>query len=205
MININEFIQEVHENAVAHGFWEGKEKTNMLFCLIHSEWSEALEEIRQEHPMIWHECKEATIPCESRSCDKCFYRGNSKECSFMLDKPEGFAVEMIDGIIRICDLLGHVGYESRFETFDDLISDDPDLEFIGKSDEFALISFCHESTVLAHTEMLAKKNMNSCITLECIISIIWMWLKLHGIIPEEVLLEKHEYNKKRPYKHGKAF
>lgn len=40
--NLNEFAKEVHENAVAHGFWEDATDERMI-ALIHSEWSEALQ------------------------------------------------------------------------------------------------------------------------------------------------------------------
>lgn len=35
--------KEVHENAIAHGWWETKRPVPELLCLIHSEVSEALE------------------------------------------------------------------------------------------------------------------------------------------------------------------
>lgn len=32
-----------------------------------------------------------------------------------------------------------------------------------------------------------------------------MWLEANGVEnPRELMLQKHEYNKKRPYKHGKV-
>jgi len=38
--------QEIHENAVAHGWWETPRPIPELLCLIHSEVSEALEAFR---------------------------------------------------------------------------------------------------------------------------------------------------------------
>ena len=44
---INEFVQEVHQNAVAHGWWETERDPAEIIALIHSEWSEALENTAQ--------------------------------------------------------------------------------------------------------------------------------------------------------------
>ncbi len=41
--NLNEFAKEVHENAVAHGFWDDDATDERQIALIHSEWSEALQ------------------------------------------------------------------------------------------------------------------------------------------------------------------
>lgn len=49
---INEFMQEVHQNAVDHGFWEEERPIEEIISLIHSEWSETLEEYRADRPMV---------------------------------------------------------------------------------------------------------------------------------------------------------
>lgn len=70
-----ELIKEIHENAVAHGWWEGERDIAEIYALIHSELSEALEEYRNGRPM--------------------FYIDGGK--------PEGIAVELADAVIRILD------------------------------------------------------------------------------------------------------
>ena len=40
---INEFAQEVHSNAVNHGWWEDDRSFGEIIALCHSELSEALE------------------------------------------------------------------------------------------------------------------------------------------------------------------
>ena len=45
---INKLAQEVHQNAVDHGFYDGEKNTAEMLCLIHSEVSEALEADRKD-------------------------------------------------------------------------------------------------------------------------------------------------------------
>jgi hypothetical protein len=101
--NINELAKAIHENAVAHGWWEEQRSLGDIIALIHTELSEAFEEFRNKKGYLYYED----------------------------GKPEGIAVELIDAVIRIFDFLYH-----------------------------------------------------------------------QGIDIDKILLEKHEFNKTRPYKHG---
>ena len=109
-MEISKLQKEIHENAVAHGWWEGGDRNfGELIALCHSELSEALEEVRKGKGIN----------------DTYYSEGN---------KPEGVPSELADVIIRILDM-------------------------------------CEK----------------------------------YGIDMEAMLLEKHEFNKSRPYKHGKKF
>ena len=131
-MNLNEWAREIHDNAVAHGFWEPKMEFNTALMLIVGEIAEAMEEHRAGRPMEYRKCLITGDVCEKphnkySACEGC-------GCERMPRKPEGIAVEMIDALIRILD-----------------------------------------------------------------------WCGSEGLDVERLVREKHEYNKSRPYKHGKRY
>lgn len=101
---INELAKAIHENAVAHGWWDDEREAPEIIALIHSEWSEALEEARVDRPLVWYGCGEAensNVVCNPQDEYECRMYGRELECEFRAKKPEGIAVELIDGCIRI--------------------------------------------------------------------------------------------------------
>ena len=77
-MDIKELQIAAHAIAVDRGWWEEDRNVGELLALVHSEVSEALEEWRIDEGL-------AVIRMEG-------------------DKPVGFAVELADTLIRICDL-----------------------------------------------------------------------------------------------------
>jgi NTP pyrophosphatase (non-canonical NTP hydrolase) len=101
------------ETAKQKGWWEGYEGREMTpdelsskLCLIHSEVSEALEEVRSGRPVTE---TRFTIPLESTG-DAIVgqVREGAQEPG---DKPEGFASELADVVIRVFDLCGYLGID----------------------------------------------------------------------------------------------
>lgn len=103
--SLNQLAKEIHENAVAHGWWEGRRTFAEVLALCHSELSEALEEYRDGKPMLYCEGGYAMNE-KCRSGKKC-----SPECFRGNIKPEGVAVEMADCMIRILDWCGREGID----------------------------------------------------------------------------------------------
>lgn len=178
MFDLNQFAKEVHENAVAHGFWEGAPNIPEKMALIHSEWSEALEEYRAGHEAV--------------------YEGEG-------GKPEGWAVELIDGCIRILDYIGY-GYPNEYFLIDDGVHAEDDLSEQNISD---LVFFLHRFTtescnVSLHNNAEWSLEVDG-VKLFAVAVAVLAYVESINIDPEALLRKKHEYNQTRPYKHGKKF
>lgn len=208
---IAELAKGIHENAVAHGWWEKERPEAEVFALIHSEWSEALEAARAGQPLIWY-AADIEGPCwEDGLCKAKIFHG---ACHGVLSgtehpilggcpkmfKPEGVAVELMDGVIRILDYLGWMS-----DSLDKLEDLSPHIEALYGEEEVdevpesvaETIAFLHLRTSVAMDGGFVK--------LARTMSLALSWVKKQGLDPLRVLLEKHEYNKGRPYKHGKLF
>ena len=110
-MNINELAKEVHENAVAHGWWEKPPTLPEALCLIHAELSEALEEYREGNPLIYGTCALAAEDCKfSGVCDRVGRPGEGEGIDGPC-KPEGIAVELADVILRTRDLMARLGVD----------------------------------------------------------------------------------------------
>lgn len=209
MIDLNTLAKEIHENAVAHGWWETERPPEEIIALIHSEWSEALEEYRAGRPMVWHGC------CRGGACDgfcgepDCYGHANTK--------PEGIAVELIDGCISILDWLAKQGVTfSKYATLDRLanhpgVTNDVPLLVCNlhemTSQTYSLMKRAKEERIKRITEYRPYNRTTATpesIQSNLIYAMIYActFIKSQGIDPEAVLLEKHEYNTTSPYMHG---
>ncbi len=93
-MKVSELVKTAHQNALDHGFWDNPHEFGTYIALITSELSEALEEEREGKPTVYYSGRIANRTVESLTLtDVC-------------KKPEGIAVELVDAILRICDLLG---------------------------------------------------------------------------------------------------
>ena len=99
---LNELAAAVHENAVAHGWWEQERELPEILMLCVSELAEALEEYRAGKPNIYYNVEGEEI----------LYAENpDAPCSAQSKKSEGVAVELADCMIRILDYCGHAGID----------------------------------------------------------------------------------------------
>ncbi len=80
---LNEIAQAIHDNAVAHGFWEADRNFGEMIALAHAELSESLEAHRDGDRNLYFHAADSNGHC----------------------KPDGVAVELVDCIIRCLDTL----------------------------------------------------------------------------------------------------
>ena len=175
-----ELIKEIHENAVAHGWWEGERDIAEIYALIHSELSEALEEYRSGKEMIY----------------------------YVDGKPEGIAVELMDGVIRILDLYGQNGITFTRSTVQQIARATKQANpLLNKQTPLVeIIAAAHSLTAKAGDLMLRGITPKVALgALEACAGLVMWWVDAHGENPEKILEEKHQYNLTRPYKHGKKF
>jgi NTP pyrophosphatase (non-canonical NTP hydrolase) len=85
VITISETQRAVHATAKEKGWWDKPRTTGEAFCLMHSEISEALEELRAGRGLA--------------------------EVYFVDGKPEGIPVELADVVIRVMDFCEHEGID----------------------------------------------------------------------------------------------
>lgn len=201
-MNLNDFAQEIHHNSCAHGFWPEDMTSAEVFSLIHSEWSEALESYRNDEPMYFHVCNDNMEPCTDSHCKHWDDGRCVKDC--MDEKPEGAAVELIDGCIRLLDACAAWGWEIP------KASDVRELQWFDPTDYTLphLVCALHEDTTCLW-QMRRDPDDNECLAdvarqgAAAPIYKVFYWLNVNDIDPEALMLEKYHYNLTRPYKHGK--
>lgn len=81
---INDIVSEIHEVAKAKGWWDSIRSPLEIHALIHSEISEATEEVREHKEDYYLDAK---------------------------GKPCGETTELIDAFIRIADYFGYMGWD----------------------------------------------------------------------------------------------
>lgn len=179
-MNWSKFSKEVHNNAVEHGWWETERKFYEVIALIQSELSEALEEDRAGHGKEW-------------------YAEGS-------DKPEGIAVEFADAIIRILDWFGKFDADPTDMMMlaeEDFRKEIPDG--VARSVSWTVAEANYWISASYNCWMMARPSLSYNERLAKAVMVILKWAVENKIDMDAVLQRKHEYNKTRPYKHGKRF
>ena len=126
-------------------------------------------------------------------------------------KPEGIAVELLDGCLRVMDFIGYSIYLDPDKDFDSVIrvtDESPETRESMKRQSLPdFVSMMHMMTARAQIALLTNDEdaKEALPHLLMILICVFAWLEVNGVEdPKALMLQKHEYNKKRPYKHGKT-
>lgn len=96
-MKINDLVKEAHDIALSKGWYNnGDRNIAELIALIHSELSEALEEVRKDSFK------------DSKYNNYSYFVPDK---NFPNMKPEGFGIEIADVVIRIADLCGYLNVD----------------------------------------------------------------------------------------------
>lgn len=192
IVKLDEFAKEIHQNAVNHGWWESERDDEDCLALIHSEWAEAIEEYRAGRPLVWHKCPYNGGMCEFQEVHNTGTAAVCDACTPDKRKPEGIAVELVDGCIRILDFLEHKGYPI------------PPMELVERTMEMMTLppkKLPYHIAKLHKYTALADENLDNGHLIDAF-CMAFRWIADQKMDPLAIMKEKHEYNKTRPYKHG---
>lgn len=197
-MNLNEFAKEIHANACAHGWWDEPRPFDELCALMISELSEALEEARAGRPTEWYwDMKRA------EDVDGCLvYKKVVTEGFKEGRKPEGIAVEMADCAIRILDYLGSAEWDIE-KTISEKTDGSEDCKIVKRLPT----AFMNASRLITNAWEWIGLNAVELTTIPLVGALLCIldWFKANDLDFEAIARRKHEYNKSRPYKHGKEF
>lgn len=193
MMNLNSFAKEIHENAVAHGWWDEPRPFDELCALMISELAEALEEARAGRPMEYFWGSDYRMSTDGIYAIEGHRSGH---------KPEGIAVEMADCAIRILDYLGSMDWDideylRMLEATPQLNpAEDVSVAFMNVTHEIVSARIC----VMRRPEDGFEKGHFTTALLH-----VLRWFKANDLDFEAIARRKHEYNKLRERLHGKLF
>lgn len=213
---LKDFVNDVHDNAVQHGFWESKRPIGETIALIHSELSEALEEYRAGRANVWFACNEvdtaSILVCDPQNESDCLNYGKEESCPHRSPKPEGICIELLDAVIRIFDYLGQVGATIKDDVTiqdiashtDGLIANRTVASYTKKEAFPEFIAALHYHLSMAYNNCFFIDKEECANMLFSIACVIITYVNAIGEDVEGLLLMKHNFNKTRPYKHGKT-
>jgi len=193
-----DYIKEVHNIAKSKGWWEKPIKIEDLILLSNCELCEAVEELRKDH-----------------SPNHVYYSGKMEpDGTVTNNKPEGFPIEISDMMIRVFDYLGYIceikgAYnwnEIYFYSFDEIIENNFEETFKKVLDIYTLDERYHGD--INQKLYYLGKELFKVEKYQDLIKVIILILNLDyrfTLDLEGAMKIKIEFNRTRPYRHGKRF
>lgn len=226
-MTINQWVKVIHENAVAHGWWDDPRRFGTVHMLVVCELAEAVEADREGLPMVY--CGSTSKECEKAPAMDTVKIGESEyntpcaSCSLEHRKPEGVAVEVIDALIRLFDWCGYVGIdleemahnmhgttERGLNQWVDLAH--KEIALNGRDCGVDGMEFGEAMLYIAEDISMAnscdRKKFPQDVANNFVFSAIERlldWCAVNSVDVEAIMWEKHKYNITRPFRHGKTY
>lgn len=214
MLNLNIFAHLAHKNAVEHGWYDPAPEDSVVFANIMGEWAEAFEEYKAGRPDVYRLCSDQAMGkdaiCEAQA--ECYWRkvgGQPVHCSDRNPKPEGIAAELIDGAIRILDYIGWQTEKNPVWDRDLNKSIEAIRASVGADVLLGSANFTNVPKLACELNVLTGYALDNgrmptvrrfymCLCL----ALVFNYCEAKGIDAEKLMLDKHEYNKSRSWRHG---
>lgn len=189
MVDLNKLAQEIHEAAIAKGFWAVDEAMEKHIAKMHSELSEALQEDRCGHPMLYVDDITVSEPVTDIN-------------AFDGRKPEGVAAELADFVMMGLDFMCMI--DCMNDCTEAIMNNYMEME--GPNKEIGAMSLPF-MIMMAHISLseVVTSGDNPADVIGLLLSNVILWAKQNGIDLEHVIRLKMEYNKNRPPLHGRKY
>jgi NTP pyrophosphatase (non-canonical NTP hydrolase) len=204
MMDIETLCQDSHQISKDKGWLEDPRPFSAITALIHSELSEALEDYRSNHPLdeIYYENnKKNPLRCTDEAL-----KGLTQEKRMEAGiKPCGIPIEFADVIIRIAQYCGTYGWDLA-GTVAGVIQAAGGKPHGAKLFEDT-IALLHADISMAYLASLGIQLPDGMPTTPlAFFASAWLtvyaFCEKNGIDLDAAILEKQEFNKTRPHKHG---
>lgn len=192
MRNLNKLSQEIHENAVNHGFWEDKPTIEHCLMLVVTEIAEMVEADRKGNSI--------NIAQERRPDGRNTLHDNFRQVvenagdfntTFEALIKNTVEDEMADVAIRLLDLAGSLGMD-----FDKMA----EMRYHRSFDRFTFTE-----NAFALTKGLCRETISIFKRIHFGLFYVEQWAKSRDIMLQWHIRQKMRYNAARPNKHGKKY
>lgn len=191
-MDLTKISQEIHGNAVEHGFWDGNPKPEHFLMLVFTEVSEMVEADRKG--------TRANLEKTDIGPATNIMRENLREAIEMANDFNGVFEsfikntvedEMADVVIRLLDLAGSMGIDFAH------------LNPCNYRRSFPHFTFTENAYSLI--KGLAREQINIVSRIRFGIHYMFEWAKSMGVNLSWFIRMKMRYNTTRPLRHGKAY
>jgi hypothetical protein len=197
----NAIAKEIHANNVAKGWWDNPRSGECLTMLVISELAEATEAVRAKLPPVCFIKMDDEV-IATPDCDIASFMSVKIGGQQFMRKPEGEAVEIVDAMIRILDMVGYDMAGSETNDIDAIM--DEAREF-AKSQRLPKMENGIEYHYLL-TACLVNMGVPPIARIASFISTVEKYFDFMGWDLENIIHLKMEYNLTREHRHGgKAF